>query len=261
MDEGLPYRLMLDLVLPPGSLIVALLAGLLMGRRWPRVGRTLLWGATASLYLLSTPLVSNWLVEATGDFQPFEPSRRGDAEAIVILAGEKVNAPEYGGATVGDFTLARVRLGARIARQTGLPLLVSGGRVRLRDSASIAELMQRTLLDEFNTPVRWLEEQSHDTRENASESARILHAQHIHTIVLVTHYSHMRRAAMLFEAQGLRVIPAPTDLPDRSPMLALGNLPPGYAAFEVSALALHELMAQAVSGIEGAARRVARPGA
>ena len=261
MDDGLPYRLMLDLLLPPGSLIVALFAGLLAGRRWPRTGRALLWGATTCLYLLSTPLASNWLVEATGNYQPFVPSDRGDAGAIVILAGEKLNAPEYGGATVGPFTLARVRLGARLARQTGLPLLVSGGRVRLRDSASIAALMQQTLVNEFHTPARWLEEQSHDTRENASESARILNAEHIHTIVLVTHYSHMHRAAMLFEAQGLRVIPAPTDLPDRGPMLALGNLPPGYASLEASALALHELIAQAASGIGAAATRAGHSGA
>lgn len=246
---------MMDLLLPPGSLIFALLAGLLMGRRWPRAGRALLWSATICFYLLSTPLVSNRLVEATGDYQPFEASERGDAGAIVILAGEKLSAPEYGGVSVGAFTLARVRLGARIARQTGLPILVTGGRVGRKDSASIAELMQRTLRDEFDTPARWLEQQSHDTRENAAESARILRAEHIHTIVLVTHYSHMRRAATLFEAQGLRVIAAPTDLPEPSSMLTLGNLPPGYGSLEDSAFALHELIAQAASWIEAAATR------
>jgi uncharacterized SAM-binding protein YcdF (DUF218 family) len=252
VDGGLPYRLMIDLLVPPGSLVAALLVGLLMARRWPRASRATLWGATICLYLLSTPLVSNWLVAATGDYQPFEPSARGAAGAIVILAGEKWAAPEYGGVSVGAFTLARVRLGAQIARQTGLPLLVTGGRVRRSDSASIAELMQRTLRDEFHTPARWLEEQSRDTRENAIDSARILHAQHIDTIVLVTHYTHMRRARTLFEAQGLHVIPAPTDFPDRNPLLMLGNFPPGCASLEDSALALHELIAQAAYRVLGA---------
>jgi uncharacterized SAM-binding protein YcdF (DUF218 family) len=260
VDGGLPYRLLIDLMLPPGSLVAALLVGLLMARRWPRAGRAVLWGATICLYLVSTPLVSDRLVGATGDYQAFEPSARGGARAIVILAGEKWDAPEYGGDTVGKFTLARVRLGARIARQTGLPLLVSGGKARPADAASIAELMQRTLRDEFQTPARWLEEQSHDTRENAVESARILHGEHIDTIVLVTHYSHMRRAATLFEAQGLHVIPAPTDLPARNPALVLGDFPPGYSSLEDSALALHELIAQALSRIETAATRAARPG-
>ncbi len=251
MDGELPYRLMVDLLLPPGSLVVALLVGLLTARRWPRASRAALWSATISLYLLSTPLVSNWLVEATGDWQPFEPSARGAAGAIVILAGEKWAAPEYGGVSVGAFTLARVRLGARIARQTGLPLLVTGGRLRPIDSASLAGLMQRTLRDEFQTPARWLEEQSHDTRENAVDSARILHAEGIDTIVLVTHYSHMRRSMAMFEAQGLHVIPAPTDFPDRGPRFMLGNFPPGCGALEDSALALHELLAQARAWIRG----------
>jgi uncharacterized SAM-binding protein YcdF (DUF218 family) len=218
-----------------------------------------LWGATICLYLVSTSLVSDRLVAATGDYHAFEPSMRGGAGAIVILAGEKSDAPEYGGDTVGRFTLARLRLGARIARQTGLPLLVSGGKARPRDAASIAELMQRTLRDEFQTPARWLEEQSHDTRGNAVESARILHAEHIDTIVLVTHYSHMGRAAALFGAQGLHVIPAPTDLPARNPNLLPGDFAPVYSSFEDSALALHELIAQAVSRIEVAATRTGRP--
>jgi len=260
VDGGLPYRLLIDLLLPPGSLIAALLAGLLVMPRFPRAGRAVLWGATLCLYLVSTPLVSDRLVGATGDYRAFEPSGRGDAEAIVILAGEKSDAPEYGGDTVGKFTLARVRLGARIARQTGLPLLVSGGKARPGDAASIAELMQRTLRDEFQTPARWLEEQSHDTRENAVESARILHAARVDAIVLVTHYSHMRRAATLFEAQGLRVIAAPTDLPARNPALRLGDFAPGYSSLEDSALALHELIAQAVSRVEAAATRAGRPG-
>jgi len=249
MDGGLPYRLMIDLLLPPGCLIAALLVGLLMARRWPRASRATVWFATIWLYLLSTPLVSNRLVEATGHYQPFQPAARGAAEAIVILAGEKWAAPEYGGVSVGTFTLARLRLGAQIARQTGLPLLVTGGRVRRSDAVSIAELMQRTLRDEFHTPARWLEEESRDTRENAIASARILRAQHVDTIVLVTHYSHMRRAVTLFEAQGLHVIPAPTDFPERNPLFMLGNFPPGCVALEDSALALHELIAQAVDRV------------
>ncbi len=251
MDGGLPYRLMVDLLLPPGSLVAALVIGLLLARRWPRTGHAVLWVAALGLYLLSTPLVSNRLVEATGDYQPFEPSARGGAGAIVVLAGDKWAAPEYGGVSVGAFTLARVRLGARLSRQTGLPLLVTGGRLRDRDKASMAELMQRTLSDEFQTPARWLEEQSRDTRENAAGSARILHAQHIDTIVLVTHYAHMRRARALFEAQGLHVIPAPTDFPEHNPILMLGNFPPGAGALEDSAFALHELLALAASKVLG----------
>ena len=50
--------------------------------------------------------------------------------AIVILGGGvRRHAAEYGGDTLGQLTLERVRYGARVARLTGLPVLVSGGSV------------------------------------------------------------------------------------------------------------------------------------
>jgi hypothetical protein len=36
---------------------------------------------------------------------------------------------EYGGDTLGRLTLERVRYGARVAKKTGLPVLVAGGSV------------------------------------------------------------------------------------------------------------------------------------
>ena len=116
MDLGLLRRIVVDLLLlPPGSIVVALLLGLLISKRWPRTGRAVLWSATVALYLLSTSLVSTTLARMTGDHAPFTPSAVGQAKAIVILAAEQNEAPEYGGLTVGDLTLERLRLGAKVA--------------------------------------------------------------------------------------------------------------------------------------------------
>jgi uncharacterized SAM-binding protein YcdF (DUF218 family) len=55
------------------------------------------------------------------------------------------------------------------------------------------------------------ERESRDTRENALYSAILLRGKGVRSILLVTSGFHMRRAVPLFEAQGFRVIPAPTD--------------------------------------------------
>ena len=57
--------------------------------------------------------------------------------------------------------------------------------------------------DEFNRPIKWQEEDSRDTRENASRTLALLKPAGIDHIVLVTHGYHMPRALRAFtEAAG-----------------------------------------------------------
>lgn len=248
MDFGLLRRIVVDvLLLPPGSIVVALLFGLLISKRWPRTGRAVLWCATITLYLLSTSMVSTTLARMTGDHAPFVPSAAGNAKAIVILAAEQTEAAEYGGLTVGDLTLERLRLGAKVARETGLPILVSGGKFRPGDEPSMAALMERTLRDEFRITPRWLEQASQDTRENAAMSAQILRAEHIDTVVLVTHYCHMQRSMQLFEEAGIHVVAAPAAVPQGLLPLRWSLIRPALSALEESELALHELIGLAAN--------------
>ncbi len=53
-------------------------------------------------------------------------------------------------------TLALARYGAKLHRETGLPLLVTGGRP-LDTALSEAETVRRVLEDEFGFTVRWLD--------------------------------------------------------------------------------------------------------
>jgi uncharacterized SAM-binding protein YcdF (DUF218 family) len=57
----------------------------------------------------------------------------------------------------------------------------------------------------------WLEPDSRNTYENALFSTRILREKGIQRILLVTSALHMPRSLKLFQAQGLEVIPLPTD--------------------------------------------------
>lgn len=96
-------------------------------------------------------------------------------------------------------------------------ILVSGGRIPWRESNHVptstpAEEMT-DLLIMLNVPENaiWQETLSTNTYENARNSARFLTDKGIENILLVTSAMHMPRSVRLYEAQGLKVVPAPTD--------------------------------------------------
>jgi uncharacterized SAM-binding protein YcdF (DUF218 family) len=207
---------------------------------------SLLATSFVTLYLFSTPKVADVLF-ASSEHYPARLSGTAvarDIGAIVVLGGGRnANAPEYGGETVAFPSLVRLRYGARLERETGLPLLVSGGRVFGTEPASEAALMRDVLENELHVPVRWLEERSRNTAENASYSAELLHEQGIGAIILVTDAAHMTRAATAFENQGLRVVAASTGYRTGHRRVAsVLDWLPSANALESSALALHEYL-------------------
>jgi len=200
------------LVLPPAGPILLALVGLLVTRHAPRAGRALIWTGALSLVLLCLPVVA-WLLARPFDMRPLDHTEAKRAQAIVILGGgTRRLAPEYGGDTMARFTAERVRYGARVARQTGLPVLVTGGTPRLA-TRSEAELMRQALEDEFGIQVRWVEKQSANTHENAIRSAGMLHKEGVQRVVLVTHAFDAPRARRRFEQAGFEVVSAPTQVP------------------------------------------------
>src|SRR5438067_4141467 len=208
MDElnWLP-ALVKTVVLPPTGPLLLTIVGLAVLARFPRGGRLLASSGVFILLGLSTPAVSAVLVRLLDGSAPFDPLRAENARAIVILGGGiRRHAPEYGGDTMNRLTLERVRYGARIARMTGLPVLVTGGKIRGGEAE--AKLMQDALEHEFGVPVRWAESRSRNTHENALRSAEILHREHISNVVLVAHSFDMYRARAEFASQGIATIPA-----------------------------------------------------
>ena len=208
MDIGwLVTNLIAAFLLPPVNLLVLMVWGawLLRSRRRQRQGRALIWLSAAGLWLLSTPYLAGLMLDALKP--PRTPIAGGEAEAIVILAGGVYRGNlEYGGDTVDRLTLERVRYGAWLARETAKPVLVTGGA----PAGGVAEgrLMQAVLEREFGIPVRWVEDRSSNTRENALYSARLLKAAGVERIFLVTHAWHLKRAIPEFQRAGLMVIPA-----------------------------------------------------
>ncbi len=228
------------LLIPPGLLIIALSAGLALLRSRPRTGRTLLITATAGLYLLAMPLTATFLLQQW-EAPPLEAGQLKNAQAIVVLgSGKYANAPEYGGDTVNATGLVRLRYAASLQRETGLPILVSGGSP---DGGIVDEsqTMIQVLENEFSVTVRWADDKSVNTIENARLSRRILKMEGIERIYLVTHAWHMPRARLAFEHAGFEVVPAPTAFSSQgSPSLSL--LMPDAGALINSALFFREVI-------------------
>ena len=229
-----------SLLLPPTGLLLVALIGLAIIRRHPRTGRTLATAAVATLLALSMPIVAGGLVRLLDDSPPIDLAVAKTAQAIVIPGGGvRRNALEYGGDTLGRLTLERVRYGARLAKATGLPVLVTGGSV-MGNTVPEAVLMKEVLESEYGVQVRWVEDQARNTRENAEYTARMLEADGVMRVVLIVHAFDVRRAIPLFREHGLQVVPAPIGIPSSSIDLT-DDLVPGLAALISSYYACYEM--------------------
>lgn len=186
-------KLLTTLALPPSGPLAILFLGMLC-LRWRRMlGRILITTGLVLSVVFTSPLTVGWMLHPLEATPPLTFDAPPDADAIVILGGGKHRfAPEYDDEALNSTSLERARYGAHVARQTGLPILVTGGG--LNGVQSEAELLREALENEWNVPVRWSEDASRNTRENARLSARILQPEGVFRVVLVTHAVHMPRA-------------------------------------------------------------------
>lgn len=201
------------LMLPPGLNLLLIALAWLLGRRWRLLGVGLFGLSVLSLLALSLPITAQGLMArlqpSTALRISLLPTDMQHAAIVVLGGGRRSNAPEFESAdTVNARTLERLRYAARLQRHTHLPVLLSGGKVFGEPTAE-AVLMNDSFISDFRGAPNWLEADSRNTAENAEYSARVLKANGITTIFLVTHAAHMARAQPEFEKHGLSVQPAP----------------------------------------------------
>src|SRR5208282_277854 len=208
------------LLLPPANLPLLAVAGLIVRRWHRRLGEVLTAASCVLLIVLSMPFFGGTLLVALEQHIPSDATPDSKPGAIVILTADidRYRGDDPGFAP-GRLTLERERAGSALFRRVQLPVLVTGGVLQPGDPP-IAAVMAQSLRDDFQIPVRWVEPRSHDTWENAEASARILRANGIGSVYLVTHAWHMRRALLAFHHFGISVIPAPVQI-DRYPDLSL----------------------------------------
>lgn len=229
--------------MPPTLNIILILVGLVLLRRYKKLGLLFSLGGIVSLYLLATPFVADRLLVSieVAPVLKVETLENTDNAAIVVLgAGHIEYQAEYSGAWPDLNAIARLNYAARIHRLTSLPLLLTGGKPGFSDHAH-AQVMADYLWKQMFIRATWLEKQSRTTEENARYSKQILAENAIDTVVLVTQSVHMRRAVLLFEREGMAVIPAPTELGGGLPG-GIRNWLPSTSALHRSQMAMHEML-------------------
>jgi uncharacterized SAM-binding protein YcdF (DUF218 family) len=205
------------LVLPPtGPLLLALL-GLAVARRRRAAGLGFVALCIIAAIALGSHAMARVLArELLPAVAPVQPQQLQDVQAIVVLGGGvQPVAPEYGSAQPTEAALVRLRYGARLARQTGKPIAFAGGIGwgGIAGVASEGSVARRLLQEDYGLAVRWLDERSRDTAENAARTAELTRSDGVRRIALVTDAIHMPRAAAEFRRAGFEVVPAPTAVP------------------------------------------------
>jgi len=219
-------KLVASLLYPPTLSLLLAMVGLvlLLHGRWVKTGKGLVALGLFSLLLLSIPALQQPFLNS---FEP-DPSRNfpeNPAAIVVLGAGVHEREPHLP-ATVrlGSTSLARAIEGIRLARTYPKALLIfTGGRITNGPASSqaMADLARDfgipdTRIVAFTSPASTAEE-AQRTAEDLEPNADIL---------LVTSALHLPRAAALFEREGLKVTPAPSDYrSDSSPPSFLDFLP------------------------------------
>lgn len=172
------------------------------------MAQSLLIAMMLGLYLLCTPLMTTVLLTLLGKFPPVTNGtvlKEQGYQAIVVLGGGFYQGEEMHNAwQAGGYSLSRLRYAAHLARESQLPIVVTGFE---------APAMASTLIQDFGVDAQWQEVKSQDTDENARFSRELLKKHGIEKVVLVTDVWHMGRGKLAFEHYGFKVLAAPTDFP------------------------------------------------
>jgi uncharacterized SAM-binding protein YcdF (DUF218 family) len=242
-------NLIAELLMPPGIWIIALLLAFFLFRKKPLLQAVTVMVSALMIWITSTLVFAEFMVGSMDPLikwptpivlsnLPNHPTltQRSDQDltqahthtqrqtqnysehpqAIVVLSGGRrlgaQDSSEYDHQDLGKESLERVRLAAKVAKQTSLPILTTGGLPDVRGEShgmnqTEAAIMALVLKNEYGLSVKWIEDQSHTTQENAVYSAKLLKLEGVDHIYLVTQFWHMPRAQKIFEKQGFKVFP------------------------------------------------------
>lgn len=237
-----------QLLLPPGILLLLLALAWWFRRSRPRLAGCCFALGLGGMWLMSLPIIVEWGARALEKAPPLAredwSSLARRADAIVVLgSGRERGDPAWGSDQPTGIGLERQRYAARLAKASGLPVLTSGG-LHYGTPPSEAELMAVSMRDDFDVAVRWKEERSRTTWENAQMSAEILLPEGVKRVVVVTQAWHMPRAVWSFEKAGFSVVPAPVGFLGQDNARPLGGWMPEFKSVWQSGQLLNEAVGQ-----------------
>lgn len=234
-------KTILAFILPPASLLILLVLGLVIMKKRRSTGLAIIWTCLALLYAVSTKPVANGLMNRLErEYVPYTPSGK-KPEAVVVLSGGVRDLSWAGlGQAPSETSLSRTVMGVVLSRAwIGMPMVFSGGNGDpAKTGVSEAQAMAETAV---TLGVRkdgiLVEGTSRNTLESAVAVAGIIRERRI---VLMTSAFHMRRSVRMFEKQGFTVTPAPVAYLTEQAPITLWSFIPSAASMCLSAAAMQE---------------------
>ncbi len=230
------------LVLPPASVLIAMIAGLALLERRRNLGRALLAGGMAVLYLLSLGPTADLILRPLERRYP--PVRaeaiKGRVDAVVVPGGGSIDLAWMGADPVPNAeTLSRIVTGVELARRLKAPLVLCGGNGEpFSTKVNDADAMARAAIALGMPRARLIvEDRSRNTLENAHAVRALLTGDRI---VLATSAYYLRRATAFFSRRGFTVIPAPTYFLSQTRVWTLAALIPRAGDFNRSCTGIAE---------------------
>ncbi|WP_027417635.1 YdcF family protein [Aneurinibacillus terranovensis] len=234
-------KFLYSFLLPPGIFIVFLLilGGWLFRRDRKAACLSLLFAIV--MYVFSTPYVGDMFIQSLE--KRYHPPAAMDGDVLVMLGGgATADTPDADGTgQLSGSGANRLLTTVRLFKQTGLPIILSGGQV-YSDSGSEALIAKRQLITMGVPEAKILtDNKSLNTAENARYTKLLLQKYHFTRAVLITSAFHMERAVRNFAKDGIRVIPYPTDYKsDIHPGVYTNRFAPSSDALSKVAIAVKE---------------------
>lgn len=202
------------MLLPPAPFILMVLLAWMLRRRARRLTMGLMLTALAALWLSHCEGLATLLERGLASPPPLSAAQVSDLRraligrkpvVLVLGGGTRALAPEYGESHLMNGAAQRLHYGLWLARQVGVPVMVSGGAGHAqKNGPAEAAVAARIAARDYNVIVRWQEGASRDTRENARFSLLMLKPEGITDILLVTDGWHMPRALRAFQQEAER---------------------------------------------------------
>lgn len=214
-------------MLPPGCYIVAL-AGVAFYLRKRARAAGLVCAALAGLIWVGSSNVFGGLLLGPLERAYSAPEKPAGDVIVMLCGGFKGGGRPFSASERLAFgTLERADAAFKLYKDTGLPLLISGG-APFSDSPE-AEAAA-AYLQELGVPENKLikEERSRDTEENARFSLKICGEKGYKKLILLTSAYHMPRSVLLFRKAGTAdIVPFPVARRTGGPRFYADYLPGG----------------------------------
>lgn len=196
-------------LMPMTTSVIFIVAGLafLFFNKWQRTAKVLIAFGLTYLVIMSWSPTGTWLLRPIE--QTYSPISEDIIPDFILVLGSAASSdPDVPLASqLSSSARARIHKGIRLAKLHQHSQLILTGYAG-QNSRAIAEVYKDFAIKLGVSQERIITvPEAKDTAEEAQAAKNIINGK---TLALVTSASHMKRAVLLFEQQGLSPIPAPT---------------------------------------------------